>query len=293
VRTTVTVRSLPSSTAARWTRQSASTSVRIRSTRIPPRRTSSRPGLKPRTQLSSSLRSGQVVNLAPPLRSMRGYGGSAWRLGGSAPRRDTVKLGVTARLVGTGQSIWPPGESVAVPPVCGRTRERDRSDRVPRARVQFGVQSEENSGAPSTNRPNESRAWTATATPSVWLWSRRSGVRVPSLTPHKVSANGWFGGPVETSSRWSFADASTRCCSTWRANPRGSRPRQIRQVRERKGISVAELAARTDVDAQKITALEAGRFDPPFDVMIAVADGIGVRLSTLIPDDREELELAA
>jgi transcriptional regulator with XRE-family HTH domain len=60
---------------------------------------------------------------------------------------------------------------------------------------------------------------------------------------------------------------------------------KIRQVREREGISVAERAVRTDIEAQKINALEAGRFDPPFDVMIAVADGIGVRLSTLISDD--------
>ena len=61
----------------------------------------------------------------------------------------------------------------------------------------------------------------------------------------------------------------------------------IRQVREREGISVAELAARTGIDARQISALEAGRFDPPFDVMIALADGIGVRLSALIPKDRE------
>jgi transcriptional regulator with XRE-family HTH domain len=55
--------------------------------------------------------------------------------------------------------------------------------------------------------------------------------------------------------------------------------RKIRHVREREGISVAELAIRTDIEVQKINALEAGRFDPPFDVMIATADGIGVRLS--------------
>jgi transcriptional regulator with XRE-family HTH domain len=60
---------------------------------------------------------------------------------------------------------------------------------------------------------------------------------------------------------------------------------KIRQVREREGISVAELAARIDVDAQKINALEAGRFDPSFDVMIALADGIGVPLFALMPDD--------
>jgi len=36
----------------------------------------------------------------------------------------------------------------------------------------------------------------------------------------------------------------------------------IRRVREKEGISVAELAARTGIDAQQISALEAGRFDP-------------------------------
>jgi transcriptional regulator with XRE-family HTH domain len=60
---------------------------------------------------------------------------------------------------------------------------------------------------------------------------------------------------------------------------------KVRQVREREGISVAELASRTGVDARKITALEAGRFDPPLDVMSALADGIDVPLSALIPDD--------
>jgi transcriptional regulator with XRE-family HTH domain len=60
---------------------------------------------------------------------------------------------------------------------------------------------------------------------------------------------------------------------------------KIRQACEREGISVAELAARTDVDAQKINALEAGRFDPPFDVMSALVDGIGVPLYALMPDD--------
>ena len=59
----------------------------------------------------------------------------------------------------------------------------------------------------------------------------------------------------------------------------------FRQVREREGVSVADLATRTDIDAQEINALEAGRLDPAFDVMCALADGIGVRLSALIPED--------
>jgi transcriptional regulator with XRE-family HTH domain len=60
---------------------------------------------------------------------------------------------------------------------------------------------------------------------------------------------------------------------------------KIRQVREREGISVAELAVRSGIAMQMINALEAGRFDPPFDLMIAVADGLGARLSVLIPAD--------
>ncbi|HTD08791.1 MAG TPA: helix-turn-helix transcriptional regulator [Solirubrobacteraceae bacterium] len=60
---------------------------------------------------------------------------------------------------------------------------------------------------------------------------------------------------------------------------------KIRQVREREGISVAELAVRSGIAVQMINALEAGRLDPPFDLMIAVADGLGVRLSVLIPAD--------
>jgi transcriptional regulator with XRE-family HTH domain len=63
---------------------------------------------------------------------------------------------------------------------------------------------------------------------------------------------------------------------------------KIGQVREREGVSVAELAARSGVDATQINALEAGRFDPPFDVMIALADGVGVPLSALMPDDGEK-----
>jgi transcriptional regulator with XRE-family HTH domain len=59
----------------------------------------------------------------------------------------------------------------------------------------------------------------------------------------------------------------------------------FRQVREREGLSVADLAASTGIDARQIDALEAGRLDPAFDVMCALADGIGVRLSALIPEN--------
>ena len=58
----------------------------------------------------------------------------------------------------------------------------------------------------------------------------------------------------------------------------------FRRAREWEGLSVADLAARTGIGAHQINALEAGRLDPAFDVMCALADGIGVRLSALIPD---------
>jgi transcriptional regulator with XRE-family HTH domain len=56
----------------------------------------------------------------------------------------------------------------------------------------------------------------------------------------------------------------------------------FRQVREREGISVA---ARTGINARRISNLEAGRLDPTYDVLIALADGMGVRASALVPED--------
>jgi transcriptional regulator with XRE-family HTH domain len=53
----------------------------------------------------------------------------------------------------------------------------------------------------------------------------------------------------------------------------------------KKGVSVDDLAARAGIDAEQINAIEDGRLDPAFDVMIALAEGIGVRLSALIPKD--------
>jgi transcriptional regulator with XRE-family HTH domain len=59
----------------------------------------------------------------------------------------------------------------------------------------------------------------------------------------------------------------------------------FRQVREQQGVTVADLAARTGIAAERIGALEAGRLDPAYDVMIALADGMGVPLSALVPKD--------
>src|ERR1700733_6410718 len=45
---------------------------------------------------------------------------------------------------------------------------------------------------------------------------------------------------------------------------------QFRNVREQQGVSVAELAARTDISERRISSLEAGRLDPAYDVLIAL-----------------------
>lgn len=59
----------------------------------------------------------------------------------------------------------------------------------------------------------------------------------------------------------------------------------FRQVREQQRVTVADLAARSGIAAQRIRDLEAGRFDPTYDVMITLAAGMGVRVSALVPRD--------
>jgi transcriptional regulator with XRE-family HTH domain len=59
----------------------------------------------------------------------------------------------------------------------------------------------------------------------------------------------------------------------------------IRQEREHKRLSVAGLAARSGIAARRISKIEAGRLDPRYDVLIALADGLGVQASALMPKE--------
>jgi transcriptional regulator with XRE-family HTH domain len=56
----------------------------------------------------------------------------------------------------------------------------------------------------------------------------------------------------------------------------------IGQVRERRGLSVGELSAVTGVVQTRIQALEAGQLDPDYDLLLTLAEGIGVRLSAFM-----------
>jgi transcriptional regulator with XRE-family HTH domain len=58
--------------------------------------------------------------------------------------------------------------------------------------------------------------------------------------------------------------------------------RAIRQVREERGMSAAELATAAGIEQQYLEALEGGRLDPCNDVLLALADGFGFRPSALI-----------
>jgi transcriptional regulator with XRE-family HTH domain len=59
----------------------------------------------------------------------------------------------------------------------------------------------------------------------------------------------------------------------------------FRQVREQQWLSAQELAVRTGIDIEHISALEAGQLDPTYDVLLILADGMGVRVSELVPKE--------
>jgi transcriptional regulator with XRE-family HTH domain len=53
----------------------------------------------------------------------------------------------------------------------------------------------------------------------------------------------------------------------------------FREIREQRGLGVGELAVATGVDLACIEALEAGCLDPDLELLVRIADGIGVRPS--------------
>lgn len=53
----------------------------------------------------------------------------------------------------------------------------------------------------------------------------------------------------------------------------------VSQLREQQGVSTEELAASTSVEQTRIQALESGRFNPSYDLLIVLAEGLGIRPS--------------
>jgi transcriptional regulator with XRE-family HTH domain len=56
----------------------------------------------------------------------------------------------------------------------------------------------------------------------------------------------------------------------------------IRWMRDQHGLSASELAAAAHVELQRVAALEAGRLDPTYDLLLALARALGVQPSALI-----------
>jgi transcriptional regulator with XRE-family HTH domain len=58
--------------------------------------------------------------------------------------------------------------------------------------------------------------------------------------------------------------------------------RAFREVREQHGLSVGELAGASGYREARITALEEGRRDPDYVMVVRLAKGIGVPAATFI-----------
>ncbi len=56
----------------------------------------------------------------------------------------------------------------------------------------------------------------------------------------------------------------------------------VRQLREQRGSSHAELATALGVEEQYVAALEAGERDPEYELLLALAQALGVRPAALI-----------
>jgi transcriptional regulator with XRE-family HTH domain len=58
--------------------------------------------------------------------------------------------------------------------------------------------------------------------------------------------------------------------------------RAVRELREKRPLSTSQLAAAVGVEERRIRALEAGQLDPDYELLIALADGLGVRVAELV-----------
>ena len=63
--------------------------------------------------------------------------------------------------------------------------------------------------------------------------------------------------------------------------------RAIQQIREQYGMSPSELAAATRIERERLDALEAGQLDPTYDMLLALAEGLGVQLEALVTRAKE------
>jgi transcriptional regulator with XRE-family HTH domain len=58
--------------------------------------------------------------------------------------------------------------------------------------------------------------------------------------------------------------------------------RAIREVREQHGLSAGELAAAAEAAPARVAALEDGRLDPDFELLVKLANSMGVHPSAFV-----------
>lgn len=58
--------------------------------------------------------------------------------------------------------------------------------------------------------------------------------------------------------------------------------RAVRQLRAERNVSAGELAAAAGLTSARLDALEAGQFDPSYDLLIALADTLRIEPSVLV-----------
>lgn len=68
-------------------------------------------------------------------------------------------------------------------------------------------------------------------------------------------------------------------------NPIGAR---LRQLRERRGLALADLARLSGCSVEMISALEAGELVPSLTPLLRLARGLGIRLGTLLDDQTRD-----
>ena len=61
--------------------------------------------------------------------------------------------------------------------------------------------------------------------------------------------------------------------------------RMVRAVRGQKGMSVTELAAAAGFKRRRLVRIEAGKLDPRYDGLIALAAGLNVPVAVIMPPD--------
>jgi transcriptional regulator with XRE-family HTH domain len=63
--------------------------------------------------------------------------------------------------------------------------------------------------------------------------------------------------------------------------------RAVRAIRLEQSRGVDELAEAANIPRDRLAAVETGRLDPSYDLLLALADGLGVTLSVLVSQAEE------